>query len=130
MTEKNDFEFKYSAPTTSERREIESIRNSYMPKTQQTSKLHKLRALDNKVKSITQAISIACGTIGILIFGLGLTLFLEWQQIVWGIVVGIIGLVPVGIAYPIFSYISKKLKNKYGEEIIKLSNELLNDENK
>lgn len=130
MTEKNDFEFKYSAPTTSERREIESIRNSYMPKTQQTSKLNKLRALDNKVKSIPQAISIACGTIGILIFGLGLALFLEWQQIVWGIVVGTIGLVPVGIAYPIFSYVSKKLKNKYGDEIIKLSNELLNDENK
>lgn len=130
MTEKNDFEFKYSAPTTSERREIESIRNSYMPKTKQTSKLDTLRNLDSKVKNAPIIVSLCVGVLGTLIFGLGMTLFLEWQQIVWGIVVGIIGLVPVGLAYPIFSYISKKLKNKYGEEIIKLSNELLNDENK
>lgn len=130
MSEKNDFEFKYSAPTSSERREIESIRNSYMPKTKQTSKLDALRNLDNKVKNTPVIVSLCVGVLGTLIFGLGMTLFLEWQQIVWGIVVGIIGLVPIVLSYPIFSYISKKLKNKYSDEIIKLSNELLNDENK
>ena len=53
MKNENDFEFNYSAPTAEERKEIESIRNSYLLQEKKTpSKLDVLRKLDWKVRNI------------------------------------------------------------------------------
>ena len=123
---KNDFEYKYIAPTSEERKEIESIRNSYITKEKSISKLDHLRKLDNKVKELPQLISLIDGIVGILLFGLGLTMILEWSMLIWGIVVCIVLLVPIALAYPIYNIMTKRLKEKYSEEIIQLSNELLN----
>lgn len=125
---KNGFEFNYVAPTKEERKEIESIRNNYVEKKPATSKLQRLRNLDAKVKNIPIAMSLMVGCVGALIFGLGLAMILEWQILTWGIVVALIGLVPVALAYPIYTKLSVVMKAKYSEEIIKLSDELLNDE--
>ena len=46
------FEYNYSAPTSEERQEIESIRNQYLPKNEVEIKLETLKKLDNKVKNI------------------------------------------------------------------------------
>lgn len=120
------FEYKYEAPTLEERKEIDSIRNQYLPKDEKTLKLERIRYLDNKVKNIPMIISLSLGVVGLLCFGLCLTFFLEWTDYkLIGIIPGIIGLILIGVAYPIYSYSSKRLKNKYKEEIIKLSNELL-----
>lgn len=126
MKNKNDFEYKYVAPTSSERREIESIRNSYMPLDESQTKLNLLRKLDDKVRNIPTIISLILGVIGILLFGLGLTMILEWKIYLWGAIVGVIGLIPTSIAYPIFVKTKKYLKNKYSKQIIELSDELLN----
>lgn len=123
----NEFKFKYSAPTNEERKEIESIRNSYLMPKKSMSKLDMLRYLDGKVKNIPVMISLIVGIIGTLIFGLGMTMILEWGLIVWGIVVCAIGLVPCGFAYPVFKLSSKRMKEKYSTEILKLSDELLNE---
>lgn len=125
--ENNDFEFKYCAPTTEERKEIESIRQSYLPKEPAEKKLERLRKLDNKVKNLPVAIAIAVGVVGLLIFGLGMAMVLEWNLILWGVITGCVGLVPMGFAYPIFNKISKNLKAKHSQEILSLSEELLND---
>ena len=130
MKNKNEFEFKYVAPTATERKEIESIRNSYSAKAPASStKLERLRKLDSIVKNVPVAFSLATGVFGLLLFGLGLAMVLEWNLLAWGIVVACIGCVPMFLAYPIHIKIFKSLKEKHSEEILKLSNELLGEEN-
>ena len=126
MTNDNDFKFNYKAPTTAERREIEGIRNSYL---KPSDKLALLRKLDGKVKNLPMVIALTLGTIGLFVFGLGVTMVLEWGLLVWGIIVGVFGLPFMIIAYPIYNIMVRYLKDKYSEEILKLSEELLNDEN-
>ena len=123
----NDFEFKYKAPSQNERKEIESIRNSYMPKSKEEQDLETLRSLDWKVKNIPMILSISIGIIGALILGVGLTMCLEWNLLIWGIVVGVVSLPPIIIAYPLFTRLSKKMKDKYGQQILQLSDKLLNN---
>lgn len=128
MKNKNDFEYKYVAPTINERREIESIRNSYLKVSTPMTKLGRLRKLDNKVINMPRIISIIIGVMGTLTFGLGLTMILEWNVIVAGIIVSLVGLIPISCAYLLFKVVKKHLTNKYSGEIIKLSDELLNND--
>lgn len=130
MKNNHDFKYNYSAPTSAERKEIESIRRSYLPEDNSVSKLSYLRKLDNKVKNYPTIISLALGIVSLLIFGLGLTMVLEFNLVIWGILVCLVGLAAMLFVYPIFLKISKFLKDKYSEEILKISEELLKDENK
>ena len=127
MKSKNDFQFNYVAPTNQERKEIESIRNSYMPKNKASSKFEYLKKLDSKVNNTPTIISLVFGIVGILIFGLGFAMVLEWNLLVWGIVVSVIGVVPTLLAYPVYLKTLEYLKNKYSEEILKISEELLDE---
>ena len=125
---KEKFEYKYSAPTMEERKEIDSIRNRYLPKDKTATKMDKLRYLDNKVKNVPIIYALTFGIVGILTFGLGLTFFLEWTQLWYiGIPCSLLGIVLMLIAYPIYNHLLKKYKDKYGKEILELSNELLNE---
>ena len=124
--ENKQFNYTYKAPTEEERREIESIKRQYEePKTEE-GKLEKLRRLNNFVNGSATAISLIVGIIGTLVFGLGLTMALEWSKLIGGIIVMIIGIPPIAIAYPLYNKILKRNKEKYGKEIIRLSEELLN----
>ena len=125
----NDFEFKYSAPTSEERKHIESIRNKYLPKEEGTSKLDRLIKLDKIVKNMPTTVAIIVGIVGILIFGLGFAMVLEWKVVDWGVVIAVVGLVVVLIAYPIYLKIGKYLSDKHSKEILQISDELLKDKN-
>lgn len=128
MEERNDrFEYSYSAPTEEERREIAGIRRAYQPKENNESKLDRLRALDKKVNGTATAVGAFLGVVGVLIFGLGMAMVLEWNLIGWGAAVGVVGCALIGIAYPVHNRVLKKLKDKYGQEILRLSGELLNE---
>ena len=122
----NQFNYTYKAPTEEERREIESIKRQYEPKNESESKIARLRKLNNFVNGLATSVSLAVGVIGLLIFGLGLAMVLEWQIIIGGVIVCILGVPPIAAAYPIYNIILNKNKAKYGDEILKLSNELLN----
>ena len=129
MKKKNDFEFTYIAPTSEERKEIESIRRGYVKKEKTSlTKLEYLRKLDWKVKNIPTAYALIAGILGLLIFGLGMAMVLEWYLYVWGVIVAAVGVVPMGFA----NFINKKTiqhyKDKYSEEILRISDELLNTE--
>lgn len=126
MAEK--FEYKYVAPTQKERKEIDSIRRQYLSKGKEENKIDRLRYLDNKVKSMSTIAGLTPGVIGTLIFGLGLTFVLEWNQMAIGIILMLVGIVPIIFAYYIYKFILNKMKAKYGQEIIDLSNELLSEE--
>lgn len=123
----NKFEYKYSAPTQEERKEIEFIQNQYKEKDSRQTKLERLRMLDNKVKNIPVCVSLVLGICGVLIFGLGLTMILEWKLMLWGIIVSIVGCVPMSLAYYVYRKLFKNLKSKHSNEILSISNELLNN---
>lgn len=120
------FTYNYSAPTKEERREIQDIRRRYDTKENDSdSKLEKLRKLDRKVKNLPSIISLSLGICGTLIFGLGLTMVLEWQKLVFGIVVMLVGGILAAVANVVYNILFTKSKQKYGAEILKLSEELL-----
>lgn len=124
----NKFNYNYKAPTEEERKEIKSIRRQYQPESEPESKIELLRRLNNKVKNGPMIISLAFGIVGCLIFGLGLTMVLEWDSILIGVLISLIGTIMMVVAYPIYSVLYNKNKIKYAPAIIKLSDELLNEE--
>lgn len=123
----NKFVYNYSAPTEDERREIEGIRKQYGGEQVKKNSLSRLRELDKRVKNPPLILSIILGVVGVLVFGTGLTMILEWSLYVWGILVMVVGIVPVSIAYPLRKRLVKRNKERYGDEILKLSGELLNE---
>ena len=123
----NQFNFKYTAPSQEERKEIDSIRRQYAPQEQTETKLERLRRLDGLVKNTAIIWSLVLGVFGCLIFGIGLTMVLELSILLWGIVLMVIGSVPMAIAFPVYNKLLKKGKAKYGDEILRLSEELLNE---
>ncbi len=125
--EKDKFEFTYSAPTKEERAEIEDIRKDYIEKTEAEIKLDKLKTLDKRVKVLPKVLAYIFGIAGILVFGLGLTLFLEWGSPVWGSIVGVIGCLLMSINYLVYKKIKSFMIKKYKSKIILLSDELLNE---
>ena len=126
----NQFNYQYIAPTEEEKKEINSIRRQYVPQEKTETKLERLRRLDGLVKNTAIIWSLVLGVVGTLIFGLGLTMILEWSIWLWGIVLMVIGSVPMAIAYPVYKFTLNKGKAKYGDEILRLSEELLNESEK
>ena len=117
------FEFTYSAK---QQEEVERIRNKYIPK--EENKMEKLIRLDKQAERPGTIASIAVGTIGTLILGVGMCFVLVWNSgiatLIAGIVIGLIGMMMAGTAYPIYTKVTKKERAKIAEQIIALSNEL------
>lgn len=131
MDDKKEFNYTYSAPSAEEKKEIEYIRKQYVENQEKKDvdgKMQRLRTLHSKVKSPAMAISLTMGIVGTLVFGLGLSMVLEWNLLVWGSLVAVVGLAPIISAYWAHNKILERQKKKYGEEILQLSQELL-DEN-
>ncbi len=118
------FTYSYKAPTESERKEIMSIKRQY-EQDKNSDKLERLRYLHSKVKNVSTVAALSLGIVGTLVLGGGMALVLELEQMVVGSVIGILGIIILSSAYPVYNLIFKKLKKKHSEEILKLSNELL-----
>ncbi len=121
VSEKEDFEYTYSAK---QQEEIERIRAKYLPK--QESKMEQLRKLDQQAEKPGQIISIAMGVIGSLIMGIGMSCCMVWNEtlLVPGIFIGILGMIVLGFAYPLYLKITKKRRAKIAEQILALSAEM------
>ncbi|MBQ9113513.1 MAG: hypothetical protein IJY05_01165 [Clostridia bacterium] len=121
-----EFYYTYSAPSETERKEIESIRAQYTEKTVvQETKLEKLRRLNRQVTSAATMIALILGVVGVLIFGGGMSLVLVKGIWIWGVLLGAVGAVVFGVAYPVYRWVFNRNKKKYGAEILQLSEELL-----
>ena len=125
---KKDFKFSYSAPSQNERQMIDCIRQQYMPKTETEIKIEKLKKLNGKVTNTPKIIALMLGIVGTLVFGLGLSMILEWSIFLWGIVVGSLGILLFSLAFPFYKLSLKRLKEKYKNQILELSSEILNAE--
>ncbi|MBQ8406729.1 MAG: dihydropteridine reductase [Clostridia bacterium] len=108
---------------------VKNIRSFYETKKEEQSKMEKLVALDKKVKRPAEVFAYTFGTVGSLVFGTGMCLALGaiGSSLPLGVAVGVLGAVLCGITYPAYKAIMKKRKAKYADEIIRLSDELLNN---
>ncbi len=127
--ENKRFSYTYAAPTCEERKEVESIQKQYLPPEQKPQKkLERLRKLDARVKKGAVYSALTVGIVGTLLFGLGLSLVLEFGKYALGIVFAAVGLIPTVGAYFVYESVLQRNKKKYGREILKLSEEILNEE--
>ena len=121
MTEKDVFEYTYSAPQNSE---VQKIREKYLPK--EVTKLDQLRALDAGVTRRGTAVSLVHGVLYTLVLGLGMSCCMVWAESLFlpGIVIGCVGLAGVTATYPIYNHIVKQEREKIAPEILRLTEEL------
>ena len=126
--ENNSFEYTYSAQR---QQEVEAIRSKYLPK--EEDKMDQLRRLHSIPTQKAQAASIAIGTIGALILGTGMSLCMTdlgfalgaRLSMLLGILIGLVGLVLVALAYPVYNRVMQKERAKIAPEILRLTDELL-----
>ena len=111
----------------------EKIRTQYVER--QPSELDALRELDSKVKRPANVFAYTFGGIAAIIMGSGMSLVMTdigatlgiENAIVPGIIIGVVGMAMALINYPIFKKILGGRKKKYGEEILKLSESIINE---
>ena len=127
---RQEFKFTYSAK---EQEELRKIRQKYVPK--EVDRMEQLRKLDAGVTRKAVAISLVAGIIGALVLGFGMSLIMTDVgetlglygkiQVVLGVVIGMIGVVLVSVAYPIYNRIARKERERIAPEIIRLIDELM-----
>lgn len=106
----------------------EQLANEYAPK--DTSKVVALRKLDAKAKLPATVFTYTFGIFAALIFGIGMCLAMgqigsgTTVSFVAGIVVGIIGMIGMGVNYPIYKKLLANGKQKYAFEIMELAKEI------
>ena len=122
MENGNDsFSYTYSAK---QQDEVKRIRQKYIPR--EENKMEQLRRLDKNAEKPGTILSLIIGVIGTLLFGVGMSCVLVWEDyFVPGIVIGVIGIVGMTLAYPVYVFATKKQREKLAPQILKLSDELM-----
>ena len=102
----------------------ESIAKEYAPKDH--SKVIALRKLDAKAKMPATVFTYTWGIVSALVFGTGMCLSMQviGDNMVLGIIIGIIGMIGCGVNYPIYKKLLEKGKKKYAYEIVELAREI------
>ena len=105
----------------------ESIAKDYAPK--ESSKLIALKKLDNKAKLPATIFTYTFGVISALVLGTGMCLSMQVigsgiAGMVFGIIIGIVGIIGCGINYPIYKKMLEKGKSKYAYEIVELARQI------
>ena len=106
----------------------EAIANEYAPK--DTSKVVALKKLDRKAKQPANIFTFSFGVVMALVLGTGMCLSMKvigdgsTAMIAIGIVIGIIGILGMGINYPVYKKILERGKKKYAFDIMQLAKEI------
>ena len=118
------FTYTYSA---SQREELKRIREKYAPPTEDEDKMERLRRLDASVTKPGMIAALIVGVISTLVMGFGMCCTMVWADTLFipGIVIGVIGLIGVCAAYPLYSHITKKQRDKIAPEIMRLADDLM-----
>ena len=121
MQNKETFSYTYSAK---QQEEVRKIREKYLPK--EADKMEQLRRLDKSVTEKGTTLSLIIGIVGTLVMGTGMSMCMVWTELfIPGVIVGVIGIAGVLLAYPIYSYVTRKEREKIAPEIIRLTDELM-----
>lgn len=122
MSDRNEtFHYTYSA---AQQQEIQKIREKYIPKEQ--DKMEQLRRLDESVTKQGTIVAITVGMISTLVMGVGMCCTMVWGETLFipGVVIGMIGIAGDIAAYPLYTHIIRKRREKIAPEIIRLTEEL------
>lgn len=126
MEEKTEtFSYTYSAK---EQEEIKKIRDKYAVPTKEEISMEQLRRLDASTTRAATVVSLIVGIVSALLFDVGMccTMISEWEAyFIFGIIIGVIGIIGVAAAYPIYTHMVKRKRAKLAPEIMRLSEELL-----
>ena len=124
------FKYTYSAK---EQEEIKKIRQKYQAS--EEDGMERLRKLDAKVTEKATIMSLVMGVTGTLILGTGMSLVMtdlnkilgmpDMTAMIIGIMIGLIGMIFVALAYPVFNRVLKKERDKIAPEILRLTEELM-----
>lgn len=123
MDEKKEtFQYTYSAQ---QQAEIKTIRDKYLPP--EEDKMEQLRRLDRSVTQKGMILSLTVGILGSLILGVGMCCAMVWmgKWFVPGIIIGLAGIGILSAAYPLYSHVTKKQREKIAPEILRLTEELM-----
>lgn len=119
-----------------QKKTIENILKNYQG--EEVTKFDQLKELDKKVKKPANIFGYVYGTIGALILGMGMCAAMNTLPevilntiknpllMILGIIIGLVGIAMITSTYFIYNKILKSRRNKYANEIISLTEELLN----
>lgn len=123
MDDKNKtFTYNYSS---SQQAEIRSIREKYVPK--EENKMEQLRRLDESATKPGMIAALAVGILSALVLGVGMCCTMVWagQWFIPGIIIGVVGILGVISAYPLYSRITKKCRERIAPDILRITDELM-----
>jgi len=109
----------------------QKIRTQYTEK--EPSQLDELKKLDTRVKRPANVFVYVFGTVSAIVMGSGMSLVMTdiggmiglSEPLIPGIMAGIIGMIPMALAYPVYNRVLKKERQRIAPEILRLSDELL-----
>ena len=99
----------------------------YAPATKEEDKPERLRRLDRAATKPGTAAAIAVGMISTLIMGVGMCCTMVWSDTLFipGIIIGVVGIVGICAAYPLYQCVTKRRRDKLAPEILRLTEELI-----
>ncbi len=125
------FNYTYSAE---QQEEVEAIRKKYTEDETPTEadKMEQLRRLDASVTNKATVWSLCVGIVFALVMGFGMSLVMTdlgvklgiTSYLILGIVIGIVGMLGVIAAYPLYQFVLKRERKKKAPQILKLAEEL------
>lgn len=107
---------------------VEQIANEYAPK--DASKVVALKKLDARAKLPATVFTYTFGIAAALVTGVGMCLSMKvigsgtTAMLILGVIIGIIGLLGMGVNYPVYKKLWENGKKKYAYEIIQLAKEI------
>ena len=112
--EKDSFHYTYSAK---QQEEIARIRQKYAPPEEDK--------LDASVTRKGMIVSLTLGIASTLILGIGMCCVMVWDGLfIPGIFIGMLGILGMIAAYPVYTHITQKQREKLAPEILRLTDEL------
>lgn len=110
---------------------VQKIRTQYTEK--EHTSLDELKELDKKVKRPANVFAYIFGSISAIIMGSGMSLVMTdiaetvgiQNPMLYGIIIGIVGLFMAIINYPIYKSILGSRRKKYADKIIALSDKIM-----
>ena len=110
---------------------VQKIRTQYTEK--EHTGLDELKELDTKVKRPANVFAYIFGSISAIIMGAGMSLVMTdiaetvgiQNPMLYGIIIGIVGLFMAIINYPIYKGILGRRRKKYADKIIELSDKIM-----
>ncbi|MBE6604597.1 MAG: hypothetical protein E7639_02690 [Ruminococcaceae bacterium] len=125
-TPHQSFSYTYSP---SREDELLKIRKKYTAD-ETEAKWARLQALDASVTGRAQLVALIIGILSALVLGLGMCCVLVWgtntAMIILGVFVGLIGIIGIAVAYPVYLSIMRRRRDRVAPEILRLTEELMN----